>query len=421
MNLLIKQARIIDPLSPHHNKVSDILIKEGKIHRIDKAINEKTAEEFFIEGLHVSPGWVDIFSNFADPGYEYKETLQSGAIAAAAGGFTDVMLVPNTKPPVQNKGSVEYIIKQSRSLPVDVHPIGCISNQHEGKELAEMYDMQTSGALAFSDGLYPLQSSGLMVKALQYVKAFNGIIIQLPDDRSIQPHGLMNEGIISTQLGLPGKPAIAEELMITRDIELARYTKSRIHFTGVTTSRSIQLINEAKKSGIDVSCSVTPHHLFFCDEDLSTYDTNLKVSPPLRSRDEMMALRKAVMNDKVDCIAAHHFPHEADSKVVEFEYARTGMSSLETAYAALQTIMPELTPEKIVQLLSIRPRKLFRLPGASISEGNIAVLSFFDPSRSWTPTAMDMRSKSKNSAFIGKKLSGRALGIYQKNLLSIYQ
>ncbi len=411
MKLLIKQARVIDPHSPFNGQLADIFIENGIITQLSNAIAAKADKEINIEGLHVSPGWVDVFANFADPGYEFKETLETGAAAAAAGGYTDVFVLPNTNPVIHNKSGVEYIVQKSKSLPVNVHPIGAITKNTEGKELAEMYDMKASGAIAFSDGINCIQSAGLLVKALQYVKAFDGILIQLPDDKSINPHGLMNEGIISTQLGLPGKPAMAEELIVARDIKLTRYAESKLHFTGISTKKSVAYIKRGKESGAAISCSVTPYHLYFCDEDLQKYDTNLKVNPPLRNKEDREALHHAITDGTIDCIATHHLPHEYDSKVIEFEYAKFGMISLETAYAVLCTSLPAIQSEKWVELLSLNPRRLFGLEPATIKEGNKASLTLFEPGKKWTVTVQDLKSKSTNSPFIGKPLTGKVRGI----------
>ncbi|MFM7838075.1 MAG: hypothetical protein ACKO6K_00790 [Chitinophagaceae bacterium] len=280
MTVLISQAIINDPGSAFHGKKMDLVIESGVIKEISKTCKGKFDQEIKGQSLTVSPGWVDLFALFGDPGLEYKETLESGAAAAAAGGFTDVFLLPNNKPVTDNKSQVEYLLHRSSALPITVYPIGALTQEAAGKDLAEMYDMHMSGAVAFSDGLMPVQSSGILVKALQYVKVFNGVVIQIPDDKSIAPHGLMHEGIHSTRFGLAGKPILAEELLVDRDIQLARYAGSRIHFTGVTSSRSLEYIRQAKKDGLSVSCSVTPYHLSFTDEDLMSYNTQLKVSPP---------------------------------------------------------------------------------------------------------------------------------------------
>lgn len=413
MQVLIKQAKIISPSSPFNGQTKDILITNGIIIKIADSITDAADKVIEQNGLCVSAGWMDSFSSFGDPGFEYKETLKTGTAAAAAGGFTDVLVLPNTNPVVHNKTQVEYIVQKSKVLPVTVYPIGAVTKNTEGKDLAEMYDMHQSGAAAFGDGVNTIQSSGILLKALQYVKSFDGTVIQVPDDKSIGANGLMNEGITSTQLGLPGKPAIAEELMVARDIKLARYTDSKIHFTGISSAKSLEYIKRAKEGGIAVSCSVTPYHLFFTDEDLRSYDTNLKVNPPLRSEKDRQALLQAVDDGTIDCIASHHFPQNWDNKVCEFEYAKEGMIGLETLFGVLGATA-QLTVEKAVELLSEKPRKVFGLAIPEIKEGVQASITLFNPATEYEFEESMIKSKSKNTVFVGKTLKGKVIGVINK-------
>ena len=422
MKVLIKQAQIVCSSSPFNGQKKDILINNGIIAAIADSILENTDHIIDEPGLHASIGWMDIFAHFCDPGFEYRETLESGTAAAAAGGFTDVFVLPNTNPAVHSKSQVEYIIQKSKSLAVQVHPVGSVTKNTEGNELAEMYDMKASGAVAFSDGTNAIQNSGLLIKALQYIKTFDGTLIQIPDDKSIAPNGLMNEGIISTQLGLPGKPAIAEELIVARDIKLARYADSRLHFTGISSAKSLEYIRRAKEGGIKISCSVTPYHLFFSDEDLTTYDTNLKVNPPFKTNADKDALLKGLLDGTVDCIASHHIPYNYDNKICEFEYAKNGMIGLESLFGAVWSVVNSAwSINNLIEKLSVAPRKTFGLAVPEIKEGAAATLTLFNPATEYVFSEEMIKSKSKNSAFVAKQLKGTVIGIINKNQVVLNQ
>ena len=401
MNVIIRKALVSDPRSVWNGQRVDIYLKGQKIEKIAPHIDAEASETIDVPDLVVSPGFTDIFSHFHDPGQEHKETLETGALAARAGGYNRVLVLPNTKPAVHSKSLVEYIIQKSRHLPVDILPLGAISQNCEGKELAEMHDMHQSGAVAFSDGIQPVQNSQVLLKALQYVKAFEGIVIQIPDEQNLSRTGLVNEGIVSTRLGLPGKPALAETLMLARDIELLRYTQSRLHVTGLSTADSIELVRRPKNDGIDLTCSVTPYHLWFSDEDLAGYDTNLKVNPPLRTPADVEALRQAVTDGTIDCIASHHQPHEWDSKVCEFEYAKYGMEGLESCFGATTTALPSLDPQMLARLFSIHPSGIFGLSLPLIEEKEKVNLTVYQKNTAHTFEAKDIRSRSVNNAFAG--------------------
>ena len=419
MTTLIKQVKIADVNSPFNGKIKDILIENHKIISIlDKytGVADQIVEK---ENITVSPGFVDSFVHFCDPGMENRETLSSGAAAALQGGFTTVFTLPNTKPVVDSKSQVIYIKQQNEQLPINVLPIGTISKKLEGSALAEMIDMHDNGAISFSDGAHPVQSTLLFLKALQYVKAFDGTIIQLPIDKSIGSLGLMNEGIVSTKLGLPGIPAIAEELIISRDIELLRYTQSKLHISGVSTAKGIEKIAEAKKEGLNISCSVTPYHLFFTDEDLIDYNTLLKVNPPLRTKNDQQALLKAVENGIVDCISSHHLPQDWDGKTIEFENASEGIASIETSFAAIKQVLPNLTDEKLVSIFSSNARQIFNLSSATICEGGIAELTLYSNSSNTCFAKSNSKSKSANSPFWDIPLNGKIIGTFVKNNLHL--
>ena len=407
MKVLLKDVIIASSFP--NSAFTDILIENGIISKIDKEIKVSADKVIQKENLHVSVGWMDCFANFCDPGNEHKETLETGSQAAAAGGYTEVMLIPNTQPVVHNKSQVEYIVQRSKYLPVTIHPIGAITKNAEGKELSEMYDMHSSGAIAFSDGLNAVQSAGILLKGLEYIKAFDGTIIQLPDDKTISPGGLMNEGVTSIQLGLPGKPAISEEISIARDIELLQYTSSRIHFTGISSAKSLAIISKAKASGLRVSCSVTPYHLFFTEEDLKGYVTNLKVNPPIRTREDRDALREGIKTGTIDFIASHHQPQHWDDKTCEFEYAKYGMIGLESVFGVAGIC--GITSHEFVKMQTENTRKVFDMELPQIRTGAIANLTLFDPGAEYIFDEKNIYSKSRNSPYVGQKLKGKTFGI----------
>lgn len=408
MSLLLKKTRIIDPGKPLHQAVRDILVQNGRIAEIAEDIDTPADRTLDIPGLQAAPGFVETFADAADPGTEFRETLETAATAAAAGGFTHLFVLPNTKPVRHDRPNMEAALNRRLSAPVKIHAVGAVTRDTQGKELAEMHDMRSAGAVAFSDGLSPIQQAGILVKAFQFVKAFDGVLIQLADDGSLIPHGLMHEGVMSTRLGLPGRPALAEELSVNRDIALCRYAGSRLHLTGITLPSSLTAVAEARRQGVDVTCAVTPQHLLFCDEDLSDYDTNLKFHPPLRSRSDRDALLQALRNGEVDIISSHHLPQHIDHKQCEFEYARPGMIGLETCFGILRHL--DIDTEDIVRMLGRNPRRVFGMPDDGILPGSPADMALLLPDESYRFAKESIRSRSSNSPLIGQTLKGRIAG-----------
>ena len=413
MNLLIKQAKVVDPNSPHNGKRVDILIENGQLKSIRKNISSN-AKTISGKNLHVSPGWFDMHVNFRDPGDEHKEDLNSGCSAAAFGGFTGVACMPGTNPPLHTKADIEYIISKAKGNVVDVHPIGALSKGLQGKEMTEMYDMSLSGAVAFSDEKNPISSAGVLSRALLYVNMFNGLVISHSQDESIALEGQMNEGDTSTSLGLNGMPALAEEIMITRDVYLAEYTNSRLHFATVSTGNSVEIIRNAKRKGIKVTAEVAAHQIGIDDSELVTFDSNFKVNPPLRTKKDIAALKKGLSDGTIDAICSDHNPEDVETKNREFDIASFGVIGLETAYAVANT-HSGLTSGEIVDKMSISPRKILGIEVPVIKNREKANLTIFDPKLKWTYRSGDIRSKSANSPFIDKTFTGKAIGIFNNN------
>ncbi len=407
MNLLIKSATVVDPNSPFHQQFADILIKNGTITSIAPEINEEGTDVFDARGKYVIPGLFDLNCNIGELGLETKETLQSGTKAAAAGGFTGLALMPNTQPPVHSKAEVEYLLNRAKNNLVDVYPLGTISQKREGKDLAEMYDMYMSGAKAFTDGTHPVSDAGLMERALLYTKGFDALVFSYPEDPAIAGKAKVNEGEVSTLLGMKGIPSLAEELIVARDLYLAEYTDSKIHFSTISTKRSVELIREAKKKGIKVSCDVAAHHLVLTDEALMGFDSLYKVKPPLRTQADVDALILGLNDGTIDAIVSQHTPHEIEFKDVEFEVAEYGMVGLQTAFSlALQA---GLALETIVQKMALNPRAILNAGNAIVGEGSAANLVVVDTAAEWQYNRQNNLSTSANSPFVGKTLKGKVL------------
>lgn len=410
MKVVLKAALVIDPRSPLNGKRTDLLIENGIITATGDNLKGDTVLES--GNLCVSPGWFDMQVDFCDPGNEHKETIASGAAAAAAGGFTGVLLMPGTHPPVHSKSEVEYVIRKAAGSLVDVYPAGAITHGLEGKDMAELYDMHQAGARAFTDGAKPVSNAGMLVRTLLYAKNFNGKVLTRCDEKSISADGKMNEGVVSTALGLKGIPAMAEELMVARNIALAEYAEAPLHLQGISTARSVQLIREGKKRGLQITASVNAANLFWTDEALEEFETNYKVNPPLRTRADVDALLAGVADGTIDIIVSDHSPEDVESKVVEFDQAAFGMIGTETAFALARTAAPQLPVEKLVAAFSANPRQLLGLETAVIEKGSAANLTVFDPDAEWTYSSI--RSLSRNTPALGLTLKGKVMGVMNK-------
>ncbi|MFD0793693.1 dihydroorotase family protein [Mucilaginibacter litoreus] len=406
MNLLVKSATIIDPQSPFNNQVADIFIKDGLISKIGPSLDED-ADIVDAKGYNIAPGFFDLNCNIGELGLETKEDLQTGTAAAAAGGYTGIALMPNTQPPVHSKTEVEYLLNRSQKSLVDIYPLGTISQKREGKDLAEMFDMFKSGAKAFTDGNRPVQDAGLMERAMLYVQNFGAKVISYPEDTSIAGKAKVNEGIVSTMLGMKGIPALAEELMIARDLYLAEETGAAIHFTTISTKHAVELIREAKRKGLNVTCDVAAHNLVLTDEALMGFDSLYKVKPPLRTQKDADALIEGLKDGTIDAIVSQHTPQEIEFKDVEFEVAEYGMIAFQTTLAlCLQAGLPA---ELLVEKLAVNPRKILNVDAAAITEGAVANLVVFSVNTNWDYTKDKNYSKSYNSPFIGQNLKGKVL------------
>ncbi len=412
MNILIKQARLLSSSHPLHNKVIDILVEGGKITEIKKSISVKGNIHVVEQnGLCVSAGWIDMQATSCDPGFEHKENLDTLVKCAAAGGFTAVCIHNYNQPALHSKSQIEYIINKTRNKVVDVLPFGTITVNGMGKDLAEMYDMKLSGAKAFSDHKHTLSDAGTLLRALQYAGNIDSLIIAHCHDDSLAGGGQMNEGETSVTLGLKGIPALAEELMVQRNLAVLEYVGGKLHIPSISTKGSVELIKKAKVAGLKVSCGVAAINLFLDDSLLKEFDSNYKVNPPLRSKKDVLALRHGVESGVIDVIVSDHVPQDIESKELEFDLADFGIINLQTAFNCALEGVKEKHIEEIIMAITEKPRALLGLEPIKIAEGEEANLTLFSVDASTTLTEKSNQSKSRNSPFLNKTLKGKVVGV----------
>jgi dihydroorotase len=414
MNTIIRDAKIIDSESPFHNQTVDVLIVDGIINKIGKSLpNTENIEEVKLDNLHVSQGWFDSSVSLGEPGFEDRETIANGLNVAAKSGFTTIALQPNSYPIIDNQSQINFVKSKANGFATELFPIGALTKGSEGKDMAELFDMKNSGAVAFGDYNKSLDNANLLKIALQYVQDFDGLVIAFAQDSNIKGNGVANEGIVSTRLGLKGIPNLAEELQIARNLFLLEYTGGKLHFPTISTAKSVELIKEAKAKGLNVSCSVAVHHLVLTDEKLENFDTRCKVSPPLRTETDRQALLAGILDNTIDMITTDHNPIDIEHKKMEFDGAKNGTIGLESAFGALSTILPL---EKIIEKLT-SGKTTFGIEKQAISEGKKANISLFNPEGKSVFTNENILSKSKNSAFLGTEIKGKAYGIYNQGKL----
>jgi len=407
MKLLLKSVTILDDKSTHHKKKLDIFIEEGVIRKIGENILEKADEVIKIANLHVSRGWFDSSISFGEPGFEERETIANGLDVAGKSGFTGIALNPYTNPVLDHSGNIAAVKAKAANHPVNLYPVGALTTKSEGVDLAELLDMKEAGAISFSDYKVPLRNPNLLKVALQYAQNFEGLVQSFPQENRIAGNGIVNEHTNSTSLGLKGIPNLAEELQITRDLYILEYTGGKLHIPTISTEKSVQLIKEAKKKGLDVSCSVAIHNLLLSDNELIKFDANSKVLPPLRTKKDSKALIKGLKDGIIDMVTSDHNPIDIENKKVEFDNALYGSIGLESAFGALCNLFDT---EKAIQLLT-NGKERFNIKQHSINEDEIAELSLFVPGEVYNFSETDILSASKNSIFLTKELKGKTIGV----------
>lgn len=416
MKLLLKSATIVDASSKHHLKKRDVLIENGKISKIAGTIpSSEKIKEVSLKNLHISQGWFDSSVSFGEPGFEERETIQNGLKTAAYSGFTSVAVNANSFPVTDSKGHIKFLKSKAEGNAVSLYPIGALTVGCKGTDLAELYDMQNEGAISFYDYKNPIANANLLKIALQYTQNFDGLVQSFPFEKSVARNGMVNEEVNSTRLGLKGIPALSEELQIIRDLYILEYTGGKLHIPTISTKKSVELIKDAKKKGLNITCSVAIFNLILTDDVLEGFDTNYKLLPPLRTKEDTKALLKGLKDGTIDGVTSDHNPIDVEHKKTEFEHAFFGSIGLEGCFGALNTV---LGIEEAVRVLT-GLKNTFGIPSEKIEEGNIAELTLFNPDENWEFSEKDIISTSKNTALLGMKLKGKPYGIFSNNKLEL--
>ncbi len=417
--LFINNALVIHPQSPYNGQKIDLIVENGRIKNIGKQLKcPADATKIEAEGAIITLGFMDVGVQVCDPGFEHREDVFSAAKAAAYGGFTAVAVQPNTLPVLHSKSEIAYVKNKTKGQLIDFEVIGAMTHDCKGEEISEMYDMHHAGAIAFSDGQKSIKESGILLRALQYVKAFDGLVMNHPFEKSVAQGGQMHEGVMSTSLGMKGIPSLSEEMMLVRDLYLLEYCESRLHVSNISTARSVDLIRQAKAKGLNVTASIAAINLAFEDDDLADFDTFLKVQPPLRQKSDIEALREGLADGTIDFICSNHIPHDEEAKNLEYPYASFGAIGLETT-AAVANTFSGLSIEKLVEKLAFQPRKVLKINIENIAEGEKANFVIFHPNQEWIYTAKEIFSKSKNSPFVDKALKGKVLVVANNGLVHL--
>ncbi len=414
MKILIHSVKIISKGSPHHLKKRNVLISSGRISEIgDK--NYQADKVIDADGMLLSIGWMDLGTYAGDPGLEFKEDLISVGKSAAAGGFTEIVLLPNTHPTVQTKNEISYITQSNATRLVQLQVMAAVTKNCKGEELTEMIDLHESGAVAFSDGLKSVWHTDIFLKSLQYLQKFDGLLIDHPEDNWLNLFGQMNEGINSTSLGLKGMPRIAEEVATRKNLELLEYAKGRLHFSRISTAKTVDMIRSAKKKGLNVTCDITSYQALLDDSLLNDFDTNYKLNPPLREKSDNEALIKGLKDGTIDILTTGHLPQDDESKLLEFDQADFGMINLQTFASQITSLSKFVDIDVLLEKVTSAPRKILNMEIPLIAVDEKANLTLFDPNAEWTFTHKENLSKSKNSPWLGKELKGKAVAVFNNN------